>query len=171
MKPQRNPISPRQVKTIHTIVSKVGMEDGDYRLLLRERFQVTSSKKLTWQQAEELIDELNGKTGSPSPSALSQGARGPKKWAELDGRPGFASGGQCRLIEAMWSQVSRTEDPAQRETAMFNFLFRILKVSHFRFLRGWMVEKVVRALEGMGARKPERKGATETQRHGGKGDA
>ena len=54
---QPQPISPRQIKIIHTIKTKLGIDDAAYRTLLRG-YAVMTSKDLTWREAEELIGEL-----------------------------------------------------------------------------------------------------------------
>ena len=59
-----NPISPRQIKAVHAIKGKLGMDDDAYRDILQSRFGVDSCKALTWQQAEELLETLDG--GGPS---------------------------------------------------------------------------------------------------------
>ena len=69
----------------------------------------------------------------------------------MGSRPGFASGAQCRLIDAMWSQVTRAEGEEATEKALNNFCNRIAGVAGLRMVKGWQVEKIVKALEGMGA--------------------
>lgn len=135
-------IAPRQIKAIHAAIGKLGLDDADYRAMLHQRFGVPSCKSLTWRQAEALLDALNGTQRTTVPAPLP-------RWAELDGRPGMATGAQCRMIEAMWAEVSRAPDAAARERALWSFLFRIVGVSHFRFLKCWQVQKVVAAIEAM----------------------
>jgi len=152
-------ISPRQVKIIHTIKGKLGLDDADYRYLLKG-YAVTSSKDLTWREAEELIGELNQKAGNPPPppfvkggsssSPLSKrGVRGDLPYSDLDNRPGMCNGKQARMVAAMWSEVSRMPTPEEKEKALWSFLRRICGVDHFRFLKSWQVQKVVKAIEVM----------------------
>ena len=149
---QRHAISPRQIKQIHTIKGKLGLDDDAYRLLLG-RYQVKSSKQLTWRQAEELIDDLNRQTGHKIESRAP--APGPRslKYTDLEGRPGMCSGKQARMIEAMWAEVSRATTAEDREHALWVFLRRITGTDHFRFLKSWQVEKVVKALTEMKSQK------------------
>lgn len=51
-------VTPAQVKKIHTVKSELGLEDANYRALLSEVAGVTSSKQLTKQQAEKVIERL-----------------------------------------------------------------------------------------------------------------
>jgi hypothetical protein len=142
-----NPISPRQIKIIHTLVSAIGMEDEEYRGLLLSMFGASSSKALSWRQAESLIEDLQGKTGQPAPRKPAQPKALP--FSDLDGRPGMASGKQCRLIAAMWSEVSRGETAEAKMLALDRFIKRIVGVDSIRFLKGWQVEKVVKAINEM----------------------
>ena len=53
------PITPKQIKAIHTIVNKLGWTDYRYRKLLTALFEVTSCKELTEQQTSILVETLN----------------------------------------------------------------------------------------------------------------
>lgn len=53
------PITPSQIKAIHTIKSKLGLTDYRYRNLMKCLFTVTSSKEITEKQASVFIDILN----------------------------------------------------------------------------------------------------------------
>ena len=142
-------IAPSQIKALHATIHKLGMDDEDYRHMLHGRYKVTSCKDLSWRQAEELLEDLNGKP-NPSPASPYQG-RGSNLYTDMDARPGFASGAQCRLIAAMWSQVTRAEDEEASEKALNSFCRRIVGVAGLRMVKGWQVEKIVKALEAMGA--------------------
>ncbi|MDD2319143.1 MAG: regulatory protein GemA [Geobacteraceae bacterium] len=160
----RQPINKRQIKMIHAIKGKLGMGDGEYRTLLQGMFGVFSCKELSWAEAEDLVSELNRKTGSSFAKASAfakatadKSADGPtKKYADLDGRPGMATGAQCRMIAGMWADVSRMPDAESRDKALRQFLYRIVGISDMRWLKNWQVEKLVKALEAMGAAAPGR---------------
>lgn len=141
-------IAPSQIKAIHAVVGKLGLDDEDYRHILHSRYGVTSCKDLTWRQAEELLSNLNG-TDKPHPSPLTPHRS--LKYTDMDSRPGFASGAQCRLIDAMWSQVTRAEGDEDTEKALNSFCHRITGVAGLRMVKTWQVEKIVKALEAMGA--------------------
>jgi hypothetical protein len=143
-----NPISPRQIKAIHAIKGKLGLDDDAYRDILQSRFKAASCKFLTWMQAEELLETLNG--GGPSRPAKPQ-RRPALKYQDMDSRPGFASSAQLRLIDAMFSQVTRAEGEEAIEKALNSFVNRIAHVAGLRMLKSWQVEKIVKALEAMGA--------------------
>lgn len=155
-------IAPSQIKAIHTAIHKLGIDDDTYRAMLQERFRAQSCKELSWRQAEELLEHLNGGTRDQgSGTRKTRSSRFPVpgsrslKHQDMDGRPGFANGAQLRLIDALWSQVSRAEDDDGREKALDAFCRRILNVAGLRMVKGWQVEKLVKALEAMGAVKKE----------------
>lgn len=140
-------IAPSQIKAIHTTCSKLGIDDENYRHILHCRYSVTSCKDLSWRQAEDLLETLNG-TGNPG---RTSSPRHTNKYTDMDGRPGFANGSQCRLIDAMWSQVSRAEGEDSRDKALNSFVTRITGVAGLRMVKTWQVEKIIKALEAMGA--------------------
>jgi hypothetical protein len=138
-------ISPRQIKIIHTLAGVLQMDKDTYRDALRITFGVDSSKELTWRQAEELIEDLQRKNGSPSPVKAPR----PKPFADLDGRPGMASGAQCRLMAVSWGEVSRAETAEAKMKALDRFIKRIAGVESIRFVKGFQVEKVMKAIGEM----------------------
>lgn len=137
-------ISPRQIKIIHTLKGVLGMDDDGYRDLL-SGWNVTSSKELSWRQAEEVIDELQLKKGTPSPTPAPRA----KPFSDLDGRPGMASGAQCRLMAVCWGEVSRAENAEAKMKALDRFIKRIVGVESIRFVKGYQVEKVMKAIGEM----------------------
>lgn len=163
-------IAPSQIKAIHATCGKLGLDDDTYRAMLMDRYGVDSCKRLTWRQAKELLESLNG-GNSPQPPLTSRGGakapplnlrgggggvslyagEGGLKYTDLDHRPGFASGAQCRLIDAMFHQITRAEGEEAIEKALNSFVNRICHVAGIRMLKSWQVEKIVKALEGMGA--------------------
>jgi phage gp16-like protein len=141
----RQPISPRQIKIIHTLKSILVMDEESYRAMLREFAGVASSKSLSWRQADELIADMQGKAGNVSPENAEKRTRHGK----LADRPGMATPPQLRKIEAMWSEVTRAEDPESQAKGLRSFLERIAKVSSLRFLDMDGAKKMITALGAM----------------------
>ena len=56
-------ITPEQKKKIHTLLSKHQIKDSEYRILLENKYQVSSSVYLDEEQASELIEYLIEVTG------------------------------------------------------------------------------------------------------------
>lgn len=156
-------IQPRQIKAIHAAKNKHGIDQSTYWVMLRGygckdrdcgdgQPPHPTSKDLTWSQAEELLDHLNGTSGASRPG---RGRGKQRPYEDMDGRPGFANGAQCRLIAAMFAQVTRAVGEDAIEKALNSFCNRIVGVAGLRMVKGWQVEKIVKALEAMGAVKKE----------------
>jgi hypothetical protein len=72
----REPISKLQIKAIHAAIHALGWDDDMYRVILRERYGVTTCKALSRTQAAALLDELAVK----SPRApLLKGGKGTRR--------------------------------------------------------------------------------------------
>lgn len=48
-------LSRAQTGLIHVAKNQLGLDDEEYRTLLKDKFNVTSSKELTWQQFKPLM--------------------------------------------------------------------------------------------------------------------
>ncbi|QSV44908.1 regulatory protein GemA [Geobacter benzoatilyticus] len=144
----RQPITRGQISAIHTLKTRLGMDEESYRALLQEFGGVESSKELSWFQADELIDEMKRKAGQ-KPQVNHKG----KRHRSLEGRAGMATPAQLRKIEAVWAEVSRVEDPEERAKALRSFVGKIAQVSDLRFLDRRGVAKVIAALTAMQKRR------------------
>jgi cell division protein ZapA (FtsZ GTPase activity inhibitor) len=159
------PITAAQIKRIHTIKSILGISEDNYRAALDSRFGVTTSKDLTLMQAKNFLDELEKlalqvrddrhqaerNTARQKAEAEHQKveAAKPKRFDNLDNRPGMASGAQLRKIEAMWQDISIVPDQDARGRALRHFIKRIAGVADMRFLDSQMAGKVINALKAM----------------------
>jgi hypothetical protein len=137
-------ITAAQIKRIHTIKHILGISDENYRAVLDSRFHVTSCKDLSLMQAKSFIDELDKyalKLQVNRNQAQQDAARQkaeverqaaeeakPKRFDNLDNRPGMASGAQLRKIEAMWQDISTAPDGDARGRALRHFVKRIAGV-------------------------------------------
>ncbi|MBI2882867.1 MAG: DUF1018 domain-containing protein [Candidatus Methylomirabilis oxyfera] len=74
----REAINKGQIKAIHAAIHALGLDDATYRLMLRERYQVTTCKALSRIQAGLLLDELARKR-SPSPPPSPSRGEGAKR--------------------------------------------------------------------------------------------
>lgn len=146
----KSPITPAQIKKVHALKNALGLDDDTYRQVLRSSLQASSSKDLTAGQAEQLIEDLEGKAvaaGVWERKPYSQG------YKHLSGRPGMATGRQLRMIQGIWAEVSRQRDPQRRARALRSFLEKIAKVTDLRFLDSEGASKVINALKTMQERK------------------
>jgi phage gp16-like protein len=53
-------IDPKQIKLIHVGISRLGIDDGAYRHMLKARYGENSCKRLTYRQADDLLNYLVG---------------------------------------------------------------------------------------------------------------
>lgn len=138
--------TPGQIKRLHALKRALSFDDATYRTVL-ERFGVASSKELSNKAMARLLDHLEGQ-------AVEAGvwqARGDAPAPRL--RPGAASDAQLRLVAALWKQVSRQPSEATRKTALEAFTKRITGKPKLAWCGQKDIEKLVAALEGMGAKR------------------
>jgi hypothetical protein len=159
------PITAAQIKRIHTVKHILGIADDNYRAALESRFCVTSCKDLTLMQAKSFIDELEKlalKAQSDRYQAQRDAVRSkaeevyqetedakPKRFDNLDNRPGMASAAQLRKIEAMWQDISTIPDQVARSRGLRHFVNRITGVMDLRFLDSECAGKVINAMNAM----------------------
>ena len=134
-----------QYRQIHGLVRLLGMNDEAYRDMLRDRYQVESSKQLSTQQRSSLIkslrEQVHGKV---------------QKFNELSGRARHkASPAQLRAIEAMWTQVSRAETSEDRRKALNAFCKRLTGVEVVTWICKDDAKVLIKAIHAMGAQSPE----------------
>ena len=134
-----------QYRQIHGLVRLLGMNDEAYRDMLRDRYQVESSKQLSTQQRHSLIASLR-----------TQVHAGATKFAHLSGRAKHkASPAQLRAIEAMWAQVSRAETSEERRKALNAFCKRLTGVDVITWICKDDAKTLIKAIQAMGAQSPE----------------
>lgn len=132
-----------QLVIIHTLRKVLALSEEVYRDMLKDNFNVSSSKELSVDQAATLIRSLKAHVDGPP------GQPPTKKWDHLTGRPGMASPAQLRLVEAMWKDVSRVKESAPRSEALRAFLEKRFHVKALLWLEASQVQKVIRALKAM----------------------
>lgn len=140
---QPRKLNPDQLKKIHTLRRQIGMDEEQYRDMLKDNFSVESSKDLTLLQARDLLDRLDrilngGQLKAPF-----------KKWENYDGRAGMATAAQLRMVEAMWKDVSRQKTAPEREAALKEFLSSRFQIADITWMEKKHVQKVVKTLKVM----------------------
>lgn len=134
-----------QYRQIHGLVRLLGMNDEAYRDMLRDRYQVESSKQLSTQQRSSLIKSLREQVHGKA-----------QKFNELSGRAKHkASPAQLRAIEAMWAQVSRAETSEDRRKALNAFCKRLTDVEVVTWICKDDAKVLIKAIHAMGAQSPE----------------
>lgn len=97
------PITPAQIRAIHVALSQRGIDDDDYRGLLRERFDVDSCKALTRRQASDLLVVLG--QALPQPPGTHKPRRRAKRPAGSNVHL-MASPEQRRLIAELAGEIA-----------------------------------------------------------------
>lgn len=150
MSARNGKITTGQIKKMHALKRALGWDDDLYHEILDDRYGVKSSTMLTSYQAYNFIKvfeqraiELNVWTPGGAAKFLSLKSRN---------RKGYATDKQARLVDALWCQVSRQDDEKSRDKALRHFLKRLVGVDDIRFVERHNVEKIVKALEAMGAK-------------------
>jgi D-mannonate dehydratase len=150
-KKTEKPITPAQIKRIHTLTNVLNIDDDTYRAALESRFGVNTCKALALSQAQSFLRELeevaiNLYHQSPE---LQNVENQPERFSNLEGRPGMATPAQLRKIESMWQVISFVPDQDARNRALRSFVQRIAKVADMRFLDLKGASQVINALTAM----------------------
>lgn len=138
--------TPGQTKKLHALRRALGLDDATYRAVL-ERYNVASSTELSAKAMASCLDYLEAQAVEAGVWQARGGAPAPRN------RPGAASDAQLRLVAALWAQVSRQQTEADRKTALEVFTKRITGKPKLAWCGQRDVEKLVAALEGMGAKR------------------
>jgi len=150
-------IVPDQIKKIHALKGRLGLNDEEYRLLITDFHGFSSTcKDLSRDDADLLIKHMEKEAISlgvwNKPSARRGGKKaawGKTMYDELGDRPGFATPKQLRKIEAMWSEVTRAKGQAAREKALAHFLKRQVGVEAMAFVLREHVQIIIHAINHM----------------------
>ena len=140
-------VTPAQIKKIQTLKRALNWDDDLYREILDDRYGVKSSTKLKWWQAADFIEVFEKK-------AVELGVwqkQEPKHNDKRRKASHYASVRQIRLIEGLWGQVTRQTSEEDKTAALRKFIRRIVDVDDLRFVLKKDVERLVKALEQMGA--------------------
>lgn len=143
-----------QIKMIHALAAALEDDEPHYRVVLYHNFKVMSSKSLTFDQANQLIDVLQAQ-------AVKDGV-----WVkntafeEFGNRAGFANPLQLRKIETLWRGVTDLKDEEERKESLRSFLFNRFHVSDMRFVKEEQVTGIMTALRCMKVRKEGDHGKT-----------
>ena len=134
---------------IHALASALAYDEPHYRVVLYHNFKVMSSKSLTFDQANQLIDVLQAQ-------AIKDGVWTKNTaFEEFGHRAGFASPLQLRKIETLWREVTDAKDEEDRKNALRSFLSNRFHVSDMRFVKEGQVTGIMTALRCMAMRKKD----------------
>ena len=129
------PISKKQIKTIKTLQSKMGMSDRVYRQRLA-CVGVKSCKELTFEQAKRFIHYLAIDEAKKNGKVYAGKAYGSERISER----------QMGKVRKMWEEVSYLSDPEAREAGLNALVKRLYHVDMLNWLPRRDVEKLVKTL-------------------------
>lgn len=143
----------RQKAKIHIAKKELTLDDEMYRHILNDRYRKSSSKDLSYSQAEDLIRHFK-RLGWKARKGSGQGSvvRGQKekekggKYDNLGNRPGMASPGMLRKIEAIWAEVSYSPNLAK---SLRGFLWSRFAVSDIIWLDMSTARAVIESLKSI----------------------
>jgi hypothetical protein len=143
-----------QIAMIHTLKSKLGMDDDNYRAML-SGFGVESSKDLSTADAKAFIESLMSQIKGGGKVRVRQ-AGGTNASADkvLGGQTRYAASNEVATyaqqakIRHLWDTVSRVPEP-DRARALNNFLEKRFQISHISWLPRERVGKVIHTLVAM----------------------
>lgn len=133
------PLSREQIALIHVAKDRVGMDEDDYRAVLRRVGGVESSRQLD-AAGFTAVMKVFERCGFQSDAARKA----------FGNRTGMASAGQVQLIRKLWQEFAGAE---AADKSLGVWLDRKFKVSSIRFVTAAAAPKVIAALTAMAERR------------------
>ena len=132
-----------QIKIIHALKNRIGLDDGLYLDMLKS-FDVLTSKNLTEGEAEVFISILKEQ-------AIKMGVWKQKavKYSELSRTEKMASAQQLRFIESLWADISYQKDDDYKKKSLRKYLIRNFKIDDLMFLTKDKASKVINSIKKM----------------------
>lgn len=136
------PLARKQLSLIHVAKAQLGMEEEDYRALLKRFGGVESSKDLDHAGFLRVVDAFT-----------RLGFRSDFSKRNFGERACMASPRQVALIRDLWTEYTRGEGT---DATLGKWLDHKFKVSALRFLPAEAAPKAITALKAMKARKAKK---------------
>ena len=109
------PITPAQIRAIHAALPRRGLDDDEYRGLLRDRFNVDTCKALTRRQASELLLALGRALPQPPGGKRKPRRRQPAPRAKAGTNlRRMITSAQRELIETLAGEIAWREPGGYR---------------------------------------------------------
>jgi len=132
-------------RSIHALVNRLGMTDEQYRDLLRDRFNVDSSKSLTGLQCRTLCSFLL----SMCPKAQAT-TRIVKRHEDLGHRGnGFASPKQIRMLEGAFVGISFMPTLPEKQAAFRTFLKNHFSIPSVEWISASQVGQILKSIQSI----------------------
>jgi hypothetical protein len=140
-------ISTGQKSKIKMLQRALGIDRGVYEEMLMIGYGVSSCKELNYDQAQDLIRQLEKDAIDAGVWEKRRSATTKWKYNELEGREGYATPKQLRMLNAMWHTSQAVREKTDK--AFESYVERIAGVTSIRFLKSYQVSKVKKAIEGL----------------------
>ena len=148
MAQKRKSVEQWQIKKLHTLKSKLGISEEDYRDTLQSFANVNSSTDLNYNQANDLINHWE--KAAVEQGLWKQADKTKKEFDEFENRGGdFATPAQLRMIVALWNEKSFVEDPTKRRVALNKFINNITGVLMIDWIHKQHVQKIIKAIKSI----------------------
>lgn len=152
-------------KLIHTLLSRLGMPDDQYRQLLRDRFGVESSRGLKPIQQRELAKDLNALLPEASRMRITGAGGARRRFENLGTREAqYATPAQLRMLEATWVERSRQPTIEEKREVLNQFLLHRFKIGAIEWVLKAQVGKILTAIQHVDPDAPLRKAWTRSRR-------
>ena len=129
-----------QIKRIHMLISRLGIDESTYREMLSSGFGVSSSKNLDYKNADNLLKMLE-----KDAVTLELWKKLPLKYEDCADRENMATPSQLRLIMGLWREDSNLDDKTSQEK-LWVFLDTHFKINDIKFLTKERANAVIHAI-------------------------
>lgn len=137
-------ITTLQIKKIHALKNRLGLDEDLYRDMLMS-FGVCTSKDLTFAEAAVLLDILETKAVEKN-----LWKKEPKKYEDMKNRSSkMATPPQLRMIKALWREICYKDNDDFATSSLRKFLKAKFRVDDIRFLTKAKANKVIQAIKGI----------------------
>lgn len=135
--------SPSQITKIHTLKSRLGIDDETYREIL-SNYNVKSSKDLSFEHAKTLLEGLENEA-----SQIGVWTKRPLKYESLVRDDKMATPQQLRYIEGIWREICLIKNDKFSRKALRKILSNKFKTDDIMFIPKDKVNKVIHGLLAM----------------------
>jgi len=144
-------------KLIHTLVSRLGMPDDQYRQMLRDRCGVETSSALTPSQQRDLAQDLNALLPKDSRMRITGAGGARRRFEHLANREAqYATPAQLRMLEATWVERSRKPTRQEAQDALNEFLLQHFRIGRIEWILKDQVGKILKSLQQVDPAAPTR---------------
>lgn len=136
------PYKGKMIQLIHIAKSKLQMDDTTYRAILERKTGKTSSKSMSMNELESVLEHMRTLGFEASP-----GSKPPAK------KPVLAADPQSKMIRYLWLRLrdlGQLRDSS--ESALAKFVFRQTKVERLEWLNGYQAGQLIESMKRWVAR-------------------